>query len=378
METRFYTGPNLERYREIVSVFARHGFGSFFAHLQLDRRIPLPSRLLKTADNSNLSPAMHLRLALEELGPTFVKLGQILSTRPGILPPEYLKELSKLQDTVPPNSWEEIHAVLMDELGGETERFFRAIDPMPLGSASLAQVHAAPLKCGEEVVVKIQRPHIQATIESDLAILRDMASLAQRTTWGKLNNPEEMVEEFAYGLHNELNYRREGRNADRFRSNFEGEEQIYLPKIYWEYTSGRVLVMERIHGIKIDGIAALDAAGYDRKQVAINAAGIIVKEVLQHGFFNADPHAGNYIVMPGGVIGTMDFGLVGELTKRDRKHLSQLYICVIAGMVVSLAILIAVTTADSPMQNLVVAGFVATIGMGIWLLVSILRSPSER
>jgi ubiquinone biosynthesis protein len=321
---------NLKRYREIVSVLARHGFSSFLADVQLENRISLPSRLLKQADNSTISPAEHLRLALEELGPTFVKLGQILSTRPDILPLDYIKEISKLKDSVQPKPWEDIRAVLVDEMGGEPEQFFEQIDPVPLGAASLAQVHAATLKSGEEVVVKVQRPNILATIESDLEILREMASLAERTPWGELNHPEEMVEEFAYSLHNELDYRREGRNADRFCANFEGEDHLYLPKIYWEYTTRRVLVMERMQGIKIDDIAALDAAGYDRRQAAINVADIIVKEVLQHGFFHADPHAGNYIVMPGEVIGVMDFGLVGEVTKRDRTHLTRLYVSVIA------------------------------------------------
>jgi ubiquinone biosynthesis protein len=248
----------LNRYREIVSVLTRHGFGSYLENLQIERRVTLPSRWQKQDVNSHISPAGHLRLALEELGPTFVKLGQVLSTQPDILPPDYIKELSKLKDSVPPNSWEDIRAVLVDELGSEPEQFFTQVNPVPLGAASLAQVHAAALKSGEEVVIKVQRPGILTTIESDLEILQEMASLAERTPWGELNHPEEMVEEFAYSLHNELDYRREGRNADRFRANFDGEEQLYLPKIYWENTTRRVLVMEKMQGIKIDDIAALD------------------------------------------------------------------------------------------------------------------------
>jgi ubiquinone biosynthesis protein len=320
----------LKRYREIVSVLARHGFGSFLTDLQIEHRISLPSRLVKQADNANISPAEHLRLALEELGPTFVKLGQILTTRPDILPPEFIQELSKLKDSVPPSPWEDIRTVLVDEMGGEPEQFFEQIDPAPLGAASLAQVHSATLRSGEEVVVKVQRPDILATIESDLEILREMASLAERTPWGILNHPEEMVDEFAYSLHNELDYRREGRNADRFRANFEGSEYLHIPKIYWEYASQRVLVMERMQGIKIDDIAALKAAGYNLKMVALHAADMIIKEILQDGFFHADPHAGNYVIMPGEVMGAMDFGLVGELTKRDRAHLSQLFVSAIA------------------------------------------------
>lgn len=325
-----HNSTNLKRYREIVSVLARHGFGSFLADVQLEHHISLPSRLYTREDNSQISPAEHLRLALEELGPTFIKLGQILSTRPDILPPEFIKELSKLKDSVPPNPWEDICAVLVEEMGSEPEQFFEQIDPVPLGAASLAQVHAATLKSGEEVVVKVQRPDTLATIESDLEILKEMASIADRTPWGVLNHPEEMVDEFAYSLHNELDYRREGHNADRFRANFEGSEYLHIPKIYWEHTTRRVLVMEMMQGIKIDDIAALEVAEYDRKRVALHAADMIIKEVLQDGFFHADPHAGNYIIMPGEMIGAMDFGLVGELTKRDRAHLTQLYVSAIA------------------------------------------------
>ncbi len=322
--------PNLKRYRTIMTVLARHGFSSLQEYLQLERRLSLPRHLPKPDVLIDLTPAEHLRLALEELGPTFVKLGQILSTRPDLLGPDFIKELTKLQDAVPPAPWEDVRAVLIEELGGEPDRFFAQIDPLPLAGASLAQVHAATLKNGEEVVVKIQRPNILTTIETDLEILGDLASLAQRTPWGELNNPEEIVEEFSFGLHNELDYRREGRNADRFRANFAGERCLCIPKIYWEYTTPRVLVMERIHRVRIDDIAALDAAGYSRKRVALSAAGIVIKEVLQDGFFHADPHAGNFVVMPDEVIGAMDFGLVGELKERDRKHLARLYISCVA------------------------------------------------
>lgn len=328
--------PNLKRYREIVSVFARHGFGSFLANLQLKRRIVPPLRLLKKEYNSQISPAEHLRLALEELGPTFIKLGQLLSTRPDILPPDFIKELSKLKDSVPSNPWEDIRDVLVDEMGCQPENIYEQIDPQPLAAASLAQVHTAVLKSGEEVVVKVQRPDILVTITSDLEILRDLASLAERTPWGEIAHPEEMVEEFAYTLLNELDYRREGRNADRFRESFADDERVHIPKIYWKYSTRRVLVMEKIQGIKIDDVTALDAAGYNRKQVAINATDIIIKEVLEDGFFHADPHAGNYIVMSGEVIGVMDFGLVGVLSERDRSHLTHLYISVIASDVDSI------------------------------------------
>lgn len=323
-------GPNLKRYRSIVAVFARHGFGSFLEYLQIGRRLGLPRRALRSGEVSPLTPAEHLRLALEELGPTFVKLGQVLTTRPDLLPPEFIKELSRLRDAVPPVPWEQVRPVLENEWGQDPGQVLVEIDPVPLAAASLAQVHTAKLADGSEVVVKIQRPEILRTIETDLEILRDLALLAERTSWGEVNRPTDLVEAFSYSLHNELDYRREGRNADRFRRNFAGMETVYIPEIYWEYSTARVLVMERIRGITIDDIAALDAAGVDRKRVAVNAAQIIIKEVLVDGFFHADPHGGNLVVMPGEVIGAMDFGLVGELSDRDRESLVRLYISAVS------------------------------------------------
>ncbi len=269
--------------------------------------------------------ARRFRLALEELGPTFVKLGQVLSTRPDLLPPAFISELSRLQDQVPPESWEVIRAVFIEELGAPPEELFAGIDPQPLAAASLSQVHAATLMDGREVVVKVQRPGITPLIETDLQILHDLATAAQHSPAGELYDLPAIAEDFAATLRAELDYRREGRNADRFRENFADEDQLYIPRVYWHYSSRRVLVLERIHGIKIDDVAAMEAAGIDRKAVALHSAQIIVKEVLEDGFFHADPHAGNYMVMPGEVIGAMDFGMVGYVDDRLRLDLVRLY-----------------------------------------------------
>lgn len=321
---------NLKRYRVIARVFARHGFGSFLETLEQERGISLPGFRPRREAPSRLSRAEHLRLAFEELGPTFIKLGQILSTRPDLLPPDYIDELSKLTDSVPPTGWEEIRSVLIEELGDEPEHVFAEIEHAPLAAASLAQVHAAVLSGGEAVVVKIQRPGIQTIIEKDLEILSDLAALAQRTSLSAIYNPKDVIDEFAFTLHNELDYRREGRNADRFRRNFANEAYLYIPHIFWEYSTSRILVMERLQGIGVGDIAALDAAGYDRQRVASNAARIIIKEILQDGFFHADPHAGNFVVLPGEVIGAMDFGMVGHLSDQDRRNLIRLYISAIS------------------------------------------------
>jgi len=322
-----------QRYREIVGIFLRHGFGFALNQLEpgwnsLRNFLRLPSQKEPSTPSEDL--AIHFRLALEELGPTFIKFGQILSTRPDLLPPSYITELSKLQDNVPPTPWGLIREVLIRELGREPEQIFLTIDPRPMAAASLAQVHAAMLPDGQEVVVKVQRPDISAVINTDLEILSSLAKRAQTTQWGKVYDFVSMANDFAFTLRNELDYRREGRNADRFRDNFFKESHLYIPRVYWDYSNQRVLVLERIHGIKIDDIPALDRAGYNRHRIALQSARIIIKEVLEDGFFHADAHPGNYNVLPGEVIGAMDFGMVGYLSNRDRLNLIRLYLVSVA------------------------------------------------
>lgn len=279
---------------------------------------------LPTHEPSTL-PA-HFRQALEEIGPTFVKLGQMLSTRPDLLPPNYIAELSKLQDKVPPVRWPEIRKVIEMELGAAPEAIFKAIDPQPIAAASLGQVHSASLFSGERVVVKIQRPHILPNIKTDLEIIQDLARyMEQYTMLGKIYNLVDIAEDFADTLNSELNYRLEGRNAEHFRTNFADEKTVYIPRVYWDYSTQRVLVLERIDGLKIDDVEALEAMGYNCKRLAAKAARLVVKQVLEHGYFHADPHPGNLIVMEGEIIGAMDFGMVGYLNNEDRLNLVRLY-----------------------------------------------------
>jgi ubiquinone biosynthesis protein len=324
------TARHLHRYREIVEVLVRHGFSAMVTQLNLDRRLDLPHRLFRREPPAEISPAEHLRLALEELGPTFVKLGQMLSTRPDLIPPAYIAELSHLQDDVPAVPWEVIKPHLEAELGQPIDCFFGSFEPSPLAAASLGQVHAATLPDGVEVVVKVQRPHIETTIELDLDLLQDLAQLAQEhTALGEIYDLVEVAEDFAATLRAELDYLREGRNADRFRTSFVDEPNLHIPHIYWDYTTRRVLVMERIEGIKIDDVAALEAAGYDRRRIALTCARMIVKEMLVDGFFHADAHPGNFAVMAGEVVGAMDFGKVGYLDQRNRSDLVRLYIAAV-------------------------------------------------
>jgi len=323
---------HLRRYREIAQVLLRHGFGELVELVERLPSLPLPRRLLRRLrpPAPALGTPRRLRMALEELGPTFIKLGQVLSTRPDLLPPDFIAELSRLRDDVPPGPWEPVRQLIEEELGAPLEELFASFDPQPLAAASLAQVHPATLADGTEVVVKVQRPGIEGTIETDLEILADVARLFQeRTVLGDIYDLPGVVEEFAATLRAELDFYREGRNADRFRANFAGEGFLYIPKVYWDLTTRRVLVLERIEGIRIDDVEALDAAGYDRYRVALHATRMVVKEVLEDGFFHADPHPGNFVVMPGEVIGAMDFGMVGYLTHRDRTDLVRLYIYVV-------------------------------------------------
>jgi ubiquinone biosynthesis protein len=315
---------HLQRYRQILAVFTRHGFGFMVSHLPLE---PLWLRdLYPFPKQEPASLPFHFRQALEELGPAFVKLGQVLSTRPDLLPPDYIAELTKLQDRVQPVGWEVMEKVLRSELGRPLEEIFDELHTVPVASASLAQVHIAKLTTRERVALKIQRPNIVPNIRTDLEIIHDIAAYVQNhTPLGQVYDLVEIAEDFADTLTSELDYVTEGRNADRFRSNFQDYPGVYIPFVYWELTSKRLLVLEYIEGIKIDQIEAIDAAGGDRQKIATNAARMIIQEVLQDGFFHADPHPGNFIVMEDNVIGAMDFGMVGYLSRADRVNLIRLY-----------------------------------------------------
>ncbi len=315
---------HLQRYRQILAVFTRHGFGFALAHLPLE---PFWLRdLYPFPKQEAASLPFHFRQALEELGPAFVKLGQVLSTRPDLLPPDYIVELAKLQDRVQPVGWDVMEKVLKAEVGRPLEEVFDELHTVPVASASLAQVHLARLTTRQRVALKIQRPNIVRNIHTDLEIIHDISAYVQEhTPLGEVYDLVEIAEDFADTLRRELDYISEGRNADRFRKSFHDNPGVHIPDIYWELTTKRLLVLEYIEGIKIDQIEAIDAAGGDRQKIAANAAQMIIQEVLLDGFFHADPHPGNFIVMKGDVIGAMDFGMVGYLSRADRVNLIRLY-----------------------------------------------------
>jgi ubiquinone biosynthesis protein len=302
----------LGRQRQVVTVLTRHGFGLLVQHSP----VPLPGRSrLRGRPES-------LRDALEELGTTFIKLGQILSTRSDLLPDEYILALSSLQDNLPPIPLDDMRGMIERELGAPPEELFASFDPVPLATASIGQVHAATAHDGSAVVVKVQKPGIAHEVELDLLILHDLARLAaDRLDLPLLGSLEETVEQFSDTLREELDYVHEGRNAERFRRLLGEAAPLVVPRIHWDLTTSRVLTMGRIQGVKITDLQALAARGIDRARVAANMADLVLRQVLDHGFFHADPHPGNYFVADSGTIGIVDFGMVGTLDEPTRRDL---------------------------------------------------------
>ncbi len=321
----------LRRYRQIVEILADYGFGAVLAQMGLSDRLNIPRRWRRRRDipGDAMNNPRRLRRALEDLGPTFIKLGQILSTRPDLVPPAYIRELIKLQDTVPPADWEGVKARVETELEGTLEELFASFEVEPLAAASLAQVHAATLPGGEDVVVKVQRPGIEKVISVDLEILFDLARLVQeRTVLGELYDLPEIAEDFGATLRAELDFYREGHNADRFRANFADEPCLYIPQVYWDYTRWQVLTLEFIDGIKISNIDELGVAGMDRKILSRNFATSFLKQIFLHGAFHGDPHPGNVLAMKGGdnVVAFIDFGMIGHLDRATRDDLVDFFI----------------------------------------------------
>lgn len=315
-----------QRYREIGRVLSRHGMGYVVGILGLERWVPFQRGLLGHAprDEPYTRPE-HVRLALEQLGATFVKLGQILSTRPDILPLDLQSELAKLQDAAPPVPPESIRAAVTEELGRSPEEIFAQFDPTPLASASIGQAHAATLADGTEAVVKVRRPGVVEQVEDDLEILRNLAARASRRSDAAADyDVVGLAAEFADTLRAELDYLLEGHNAERFAANFANDQDVHIPRVFWETTTTRVLTLERLHGIKVSDLAALDEAGIDRSALAARATRVAADMIFEHGFFHADPHPGNLFIEPDGRIGILDFGMVGEVDDRTRQRLAVL------------------------------------------------------
>jgi len=308
----------IKRYRTILGVLIKYGFGHFVEQLNIDYYLELGKRIV-TLDKTpkeleRLSQPQRLRLVMEELGPTFIKLGQLLSTRPDVLGKEYIKEFSKLQDKVPAVPLEAISSQIQREFGYPVEELFAEFSEKPLAAASIAQVHRGKLKSGEEVVFKVRRPGITKMVETDIDVLMGLAYLIeQHVPEVALYDPVGLVKEFRRNIMRELNFTREGRTVDRFAVNFADSETVYTPKIFWDYSGEIVLTMEYIPGVKISDLETLQEKGYDLKEIAKRGADAFLKQVLDYGLFHGDPHPGNVFILPDQVICMLDYGMVGRL-----------------------------------------------------------------
>ena len=315
---------SIRRYHQIITVLAGYGLGHLLEYLNLSQVVALSRRMLRRgAKAADLSPPERLRLALEELGPTFIKLGQLLSTRPDIIPAPFIQELARLQDSVPSIPFQEIRAQIEQELGVPIEERFLQLDPEAIAAASIAQVHRARLITGEEVVVKVRRPGVIEVVDTDIDILMDLATLLERHMPGSdIYDPVGVVREFAYTIRREMDLAREGHAIERIRDNFVGDPTLYFPRVYWEATAKAVLTIEYVRGIKVSDLAAIDAAGLDRRELARRGAVAFLKMVLDHGFFHADPHPGNVLILPDNVICLLDFGMMGRLDPGVKRYLT--------------------------------------------------------
>lgn len=315
------------RLLNIQRILVRHRLDDIVRETHLFRPLVWIYRLVPSRWRSSGPLGERIRVALEELGPVFVKFGQAVSVRRDLLPVDIADELAKLQDRVPPFPSAAAIEMLERALGGTLDQFFAEFEAMPLAAASIAQVHAAKLRNGREVVVKILRPRVKALIESDLEVLFAVAELAERF-WphAKRLRPVEVVAEFEKTLHNELDLMREAANAAQLKRDFEGSEKLYVPEIYWDYCRPNVLTLERIHGVPISDVAKLKALGTDIKLLAENGVDIFFTQVFRHNFFHADMHPGNLFVdvenpaKPRYV--AVDFGIMGSLSPADQRYLA--------------------------------------------------------
>jgi ubiquinone biosynthesis protein len=317
------------RRRQIAGILVRRGWGYVLEASGLAHLTALEPEL---ESQHHATAPERLRLALEELGPTFIKLGQVLSTRADLLGPAFRLELAKLQDDAPRLASEVVRECVRAELGGDPESVFATFDLKPLAAASIGQAHAAVMPDGSEVVVKIRRPGAMEQVELDLEILMNAALHASRRSEQMARyDVVGIAEEFAQTLRAELDYLREGRNAEQFAANFADDAGIQIPRVFWEHTTSRMITLERMRGIKITDLAALDDAGIGRRELAKRGTDLMAKMVFQDRFFHADPHPGNFFIEPGGGIGLIDFGMVGVLGAELRDQLASLMVAVVRG-----------------------------------------------
>ncbi|MBI5887804.1 MAG: phosphotransferase [Deltaproteobacteria bacterium] len=322
---------SIKRLRAILAVFVRHGFQPVMEQLKLMRLVSIPQRLMgrKIAfDQDAVATPVRVRRALEELGPTFIKFGQILSTRPDVLPEEFITELLKLQDEVPPVPFLDAVRVIEEEFKRPVRELFLSIEETPVAAASIAQVHRAVTISGEEVVIKVQRPDIEKIIETDTAILAYLAKLfAKYIAESRIYDPVAIVEEFTMVISRELDFTLEASYTQKFRDNFADDPHVIIPKVYWELSGQRALTLERIDGVKADRVERLKEQGISAEKAAHLIADAFFKQVFEHGLFHGDLHSGNIFVLGGDRISFVDFGIVGRINSDMKERLADVLIC---------------------------------------------------
>jgi len=329
------TYRHLNRYQRILRVLFKYGFNDLVDRLHIDQYLESGLQMINRKPRehiSRLSRPERLRLVFEELGPTFIKLGQLLSTRPDLIPADFLDELAKLQDDIPSFSLEEVRTIFKEELGRYPEEIFHYFDTEPLAAASIGQVHRARMDSGVEVVVKVQRPGIENVIAVDLEILAHIAELMEQYLEEvQGHQPMAIVHEFARSLSREIDFSIELANIQRFARQFEGNPAIHVPLVYPELSTDRVLVMEYVVGIKSSKIEILREQGYDLPLIATRGANLVMEQIFVHGFFHADPHPGNVFILPDNVVCFIDFGQMGRLSLKDREDFTDLVLDLVAG-----------------------------------------------
>ena len=321
------------RIRQITNVFLKYGFGKVIDQIHLGRFIPFRKRLKAFGQwppVKSPSAPEQLRMAFAELGPSFIKLAQILSSRPDLITRPYADEFKKLQDSVPPFPTEDAIRIIEHETGKKLDEIFVEFDRTPIAAASIAQVFSGKLNDGSDIIIKVQRPHIREQIETDIGILIYAAGLLDKyIPESSFFNPTGIIEEFSRTVKKELDFLEEARNCIRFRKNFEHNPDIYIPKVFEEYSTDKVLIMERIEGVRIDNINEIIRQGLDRKLLAKVGVNAYFKQILEDGFFHADPHPGNIFAMPSGQIGFMDFGIVGRVSPELRETMAKTFLALI-------------------------------------------------
>jgi len=324
------TWRHLRRYNQVIKILLKYGFDEVVDAASKDLIIRFGEKFiprLRSKKKLGTSRAERLRKAIEELGPTFIKMGQVLSMRPDVIPPDFAYELQKLQDDVTPIPFEEVEKVVQNELKSDPYEIFTEISKEPLAAASIAQVHRGKFKDGKNIVLKVQRPGTRAVIDVDIEILGDLARVLSKYFQDKLiQNPIAILNEFDKSIHRELDFIQEGKNISRFKRNFDKDPTVFFPLYYSEYSTSKLLVMDYVDGIKASDINMIEEAGLDRQTIAKRGTRLSFRQIFEFGFFHADPHSGNMMVLPDNVIAPLDYGMVGQIDEETIDHLGDLIV----------------------------------------------------